>query len=300
MNFSPAGSEMDQLVAAVAVLVVTVALMVLGAYLAFRPRRPRPAPPLAVDAEPVVEPPTQPVGPSWGVGEVIGVFLLGVAPAALLQHAAVADNQIIWPSLIPIAVAYQSLAWAALAILVIQRRGERPARIGWQAARPTAIAVTGLLGIPTLFAAMFAAAAVMVGLLSLWMPVQEAIARLAREEGLQQALMPSGPLTAGGAAALAVYIVLAPLGEETLFRGMLYTSLRDRFGFTAAAVVSSVCFALLHLLPLHLLALLGVGLVLTILRERTGSLLAPIIAHVGLNAITISIWRLGIELPLSG
>jgi membrane protease YdiL (CAAX protease family) len=234
------------------------------------------------------------------VGEVIGVFLLGVAPAALLQHAAVADNQIIWPSLIPIAVAYQSLAWAALAILVIQRRGERPARIGWQAARPTAIAVTGLLGIPTLFAAMFAAAAVMVGLLSLWMPVQEAIARLAREEGLQQALMPSGPLTAGGAAALAVYIVLAPLGEETLFRGMLYTSLRDRFGFTAAAVVSSVCFALLHLLPLHLLALLGVGLVLTILRERTGSLLAPIIAHIGLNAITISIWRLGIELPLSG
>jgi membrane protease YdiL (CAAX protease family) len=298
MNVPPASTGMERMVAAVVMAIIAIALLALGAYLAFRPRR-RPPPALDAEGELAVEPLVEPARAPWGVGEVLGVFLLGLVPAALLQYAAISHDQIVRPNLIPIAIAYQSLAWAALAILVLQLRGERPGRMGWHAPRPGATALNGLLGIAALFAVMIAAAAVMVGALSLFMSVEKAIAMLAHEEGLQQALMPTGPLTAGSVATLAIYILLAPIGEETLFRGMLYTTLRDRFGFLAAAVASSVCFALLHLLPLHLLALFGVGFVLTLLRERTDSLLASIIAHTGLNATAILVWRLHVELPFS-
>jgi membrane protease YdiL (CAAX protease family) len=302
MNLPPASSGLERIVAAILVAVVAIALLALGAYLAFRPRR-RPEPELDADAGSAVEPLVAPGPAPWGAGEVLGVFLLGLVPAAILEGFAVTPGGIALPALIAVAVAYQSLAWTALAVLVVRRvRGDRLARIGWQIPNPAMTTAMGLLGIAAVLVAVCVASAALLRVLTAFMPLEEARALLTGEQEAQKALMPGGPLTAGGLATLLAYAGLAPLGEETLFRGMLYTAVRDRLGRVAAVLVSSVCFTLMHAGQLRYLLVLmfSVAVVLAILRERTGSLLASIIAHAGLNVTAILVWRLHLELPLSG
>jgi membrane protease YdiL (CAAX protease family) len=88
--------------------------------------------------------------------------------------------------------------------------------------------------------------------------------------------------------------VLAPLVEETMFRGALYRHLRDataRLGrvgsFLVSALVVSFIFAVIH--PqgvLALPALMSLALGLTILREWRGSLLPSMIVHGIHNGLT--------------
>ena len=75
--------------------------------------------------------------------------------------------------------------------------------------------------------------------------------------------------------------VLAPVGEEILFRGWIYTSLRASFGVVAAMIVVSIFFALAHWERTHLyaLAVFPVGLGLAYIRERTDSIKASIVVH---------------------
>jgi|SRR5215468_10933241 len=54
------------------------------------------------------------------------------------------------------------------------------------------------------------------------------------------------PAYAHGAAAVAAFVVVAPLGEEMLFRGALY-ELTERVWRRGALLVSTVCFSLHHL-----------------------------------------------------
>jgi len=231
-----------------------------------------------------------PARPRWGWAEVVVVFLLGWVPAAILQLVALGQEPAVRTGLVAVSLAYQSAVWVVLGVLVVRLRGDRPGGIGWQAPRPSRAVKAGLLGIFVVVAAVFVAQGVMIALLSLFMSPREAAALLTNEQALQRELLPTGPLTAGGAAALVVFACVAPIGEEMMFRGLLHTALRDRFGATAAVIAGSAGFALLHLLRFHLLAFFGVGVVLALLRERTGSLLPPVIAHTGLNTITMLIW----------
>jgi membrane protease YdiL (CAAX protease family) len=82
-------------------------------------------------------------------------------------------------------------------------------------------------------------------------------------------------------------VLAAPLGEETLFRGFLFKSLRRRWSVIPAAVVSGVLFGLIHfqgasfLVIIPALALVGVGLALVY--EYRQSLLASMVAHATFN-----------------
>lgn len=82
--------------------------------------------------------------------------------------------------------------------------------------------------------------------------------------------------------------VVAPIGEEVLFRGMLYTTLkrRVRAGSLIPLIVSALLFALIHASPLHLIPLFLMGLGFTIAYERTGSLWVPILMHAVNNGVT--------------
>lgn len=82
--------------------------------------------------------------------------------------------------------------------------------------------------------------------------------------------------------------VVAPIGEEIFFRGMLYTTLKRRTssGSLIPLIVSALLFALMHANPLHLLPLLVMGLMFAIVYERTGSLWIPILMHAVNNGIT--------------
>jgi membrane protease YdiL (CAAX protease family) len=88
-------------------------------------------------------------------------------------------------------------------------------------------------------------------------------------------------------------VVLAPIAEELLFRGLLHRALRTRLRLIPAALISSVLFAIVHVdvvlsQPLALVGLTLVGVVLAVAYERTGSLLVPIVIHAVHNAVTIT------------
>ncbi len=96
----------------------------------------------------------------------------------------------------------------------------------------------------------------------------------------------------GLASELAAAAVVAPLGEELLFRGILYSSLRNAWPAWVAAVVSSLIFAGLHYYSwFGVLTIAGFGVLMCWVYERTGSLWPPIAFHALLNlTLTLSGW----------
>jgi len=94
----------------------------------------------------------------------------------------------------------------------------------------------------------------------------------------------------GGRAALgAAAILLAPVAEEMLFRGILYLAIKQA-GFPRLAVWgTSLLFAAIHLNLVTFVPLTVLALVLTALYERADNLLAPIAAHVVFNALNFGL-----------
>jgi membrane protease YdiL (CAAX protease family) len=86
-------------------------------------------------------------------------------------------------------------------------------------------------------------------------------------------------------------VILAPLVEELLFRGVLLRSLLRKVTPATAVLVSAIVFALVHLagdpntLP-FLPALTGLGVALALVALRTGDLSASIFIHAGFNLTT--------------
>ncbi|MCW2606998.1 MAG: Conserved rane protein of unknown function, partial [Frankiales bacterium] len=101
----------------------------------------------------------------------------------------------------------------------------------------------------------------------------------------------AAPLTLAGLAVAAVLV--APVVEELLFRGLLLQSLALRLGFWPAAVLSSAVFGLLHTASLDAggaalaLATGVLGLGLCLLARRTGRLGPGIGVHALRNAAVV-------------
>ncbi len=119
--------------------------------------------------------------------------------------------------------------------------------------------------------------------------------RTAREGGLD-ALLAGAHGPTGRALVIAVAVVVAPLSEEVLFRGLLLPGLATTMTPSRALLASSALFALFHV-PSHGVGALApgaLGLVFGWARLRTGSLAAPILLHAANNlAVTLlATWRL--------
>lgn len=86
--------------------------------------------------------------------------------------------------------------------------------------------------------------------------------------------------------------VIAPVFEEIAFRGFLFTSLRNRIGPWAAALISTSIFAGLHSYSwMGLLSVAIFGLVMCWVFQKTRSLWPCIIFHaIGNFEITLSCW----------
>ena len=106
--------------------------------------------------------------------------------------------------------------------------------------------------------------------------------------------IPQDLSTFGVIATLFYGIVVAPLGEEFFFRGVLFRSIRDRHGFWPGALGSSVAFGLIHYMPgpgldavllMSVMVFTGVGLAW--IYERRGTIVAPMAAHVTFNVIGV-------------
>ena len=86
---------------------------------------------------------------------------------------------------------------------------------------------------------------------------------------------------------LALATLFAPITEELLFRGWIYTSLRGIIGVRFAILLSAVLFAVAHWESTHLyaVAVFPVGLALGYVRERTDSVAASITLHSLYNGV---------------
>lgn len=82
---------------------------------------------------------------------------------------------------------------------------------------------------------------------------------------------------------IALTILAAPLFEEFLFRGLVFQGLRRSIGPALAVLASAALFALIHP-PISVIPVFGLGIAAALSFQRTGLLLAPIVAHSVYNA----------------
>lgn len=82
-------------------------------------------------------------------------------------------------------------------------------------------------------------------------------------------------------------IVIAPLAEEIVFRGYIYTTTKRFSGPFFAAGFSSLLFGLVHFNITALIPLIFLALILTISYELSGSIWVPVSIHALFNASQI-------------
>jgi uncharacterized protein len=97
---------------------------------------------------------------------------------------------------------------------------------------------------------------------------------------------------------VATAVLIAPLAEETIFRGYLYPMFARWFGVVPSIVLTGFLFGLMHGPQLggakSLIAVMTlVGIVFTAVRARTGSVFASYLMHLGYNSL------IGISLALA-
>jgi membrane protease YdiL (CAAX protease family) len=80
-------------------------------------------------------------------------------------------------------------------------------------------------------------------------------------------------------------VLVAPLAEETFFRGFVFGGLR-RYGFFWAALASGLMFSVAHLNPGGLLPLTLVGMLFAWSYSRTGTLWTNVTAHLTFNLVS--------------
>ena len=99
---------------------------------------------------------------------------------------------------------------------------------------------------------------------------------------------------ASGLLAAVVTISLFPaVSEEMLFRGLVLTGLRRRFGPAAAVAGAGTLFALVHLNPWQFIPLLLIGVFISFVVHRTNSLYAGIVAHATNNLLSLAALNVG-------
>jgi len=202
-------------------------------------------------------------------GVAIGIVLLGTVARMLIETHPAARHGVVVA-----AVWAQSalLAWVAW-LVVLRPVGARLAEFGL---RPIAAADLRL----SLWLAFGAMAIGLAAELAVFKitgvdPSREQIQSI----GLQDAGLVSLSLFFIGAA------VLAPIGEEAVFRGVLLPWLLRRIGVWPAIVVSAAVFSAAHLQVSAMPSLAIVGLALGWCAVRTSSLTGPIVLHAAYNTM---------------
>jgi membrane protease YdiL (CAAX protease family) len=203
---------------------------------------------------------------------VEGVFALcGVSPAQLRQSPSKQSYFAL--------VAQTLLFGALLAYLVAQVRLRLRApfwrTIGWRpletGRRPRSIVYLGILGAGFAFAVVIEIASGLVGTKTK-LPIEKLF-----QDRLAAILF------------MLMAVLIAPVIEETIFRGYIYPVIARRFGVTAGVIGTGVLFGLLHAPQLwggwgQVALLVIVGIVFTYARAVTGTVVTSYLLHVSYNS----------------
>lgn len=239
------------------------------------------APPPPAQPEPGMRPVKFGIGVLVLIGGVLAAGLVAAVAAGVLSAFGVdIDSDDGTDAVTVIGTFAQGAAWIAGAILAVRlaartRVGER---LGirrtafWPAVGWTAVA----------YVTFWIAAAVVAAALGEPKTEQDLVRELKAEDALWSI-----------AAFAVVATLVAPLGEEVLFRGLLYGSLRARLGVGPAALLAGLIFGAIHFdAPAQGILLLCVlGMLFCLLYEKTGSLLPGIGLHALHNSLTFSVTK---------
>jgi membrane protease YdiL (CAAX protease family) len=208
------------------------------------------------------------------VGQLIAGLVLGVGMAVTGRVPASTET-------LAVAVAAQVLGLLLAGLYLLLRR-----RLTWRIlgpVRPSALSVAIGLGVGvggTLLAYLLN------GVLSLVFEPEAPV-----EQQLLQDILAGGWATVLGVIAA---VVMAPIAEEVLFRGLLFQALRRRTGLWVAAGLSSLVFTAVHVeivtsQPLALVGLFALGVLFAWSFHRSGSLVVPIIGHAVFNGVSLTL-----------
>ncbi len=255
------------------------------------PEAPSPAPePLASTAPPVS--PAPPMTPlvqpdhvpfaglvlSVGSAALLGVFVVAMSATVGIVASLVVDKA--WPdwavgftyfTLITVSYAVQ----LAVVYVLARRRGLRFAPAVGLNPFPLAAGVTAAVAVSfgaRVLAAVAASVLVALGI------------RLPQPTTDPTAIFGSGPLSV--VLVLVLLMVVAPFAEEVIFRGVIMASLQRRFGPRWAIAGSGLLFAMVHVQPATVFAIVFVGLALGWVAMRYRSIWPSIIAHSLFNGVS--------------
>lgn len=207
--------------------------------------------------------------------EVVGAVFAGAVAQALGQDV-----------LLPVLIVASGTAMAGLVLGWVRVRYPGRTRLLFGPARPTAADVG--IGVAVGVGAFVVSVAGLGTLLAFL--IERAGGQVPQvQEQLQSALVEAR----FGAVIAFAAIVLAPLGEELLFRGLLFAGLRRSLPLWPAALLAGLAFAVSHLEWIAIIVIFPAGVLFALAYQRRGTLLVPIVAHATFNLINVVLLRVG-------
>lgn len=92
-------------------------------------------------------------------------------------------------------------------------------------------------------------------------------------------------------------VIVAPVTEEPLFRGVILRGLLSRYRPAVAVALSAMLFALIHANPWQLISAFCLGVVFGWFFLRTGSLLLCVLAHAMSNGLSLVATLVPVDIP---
>lgn len=92
-------------------------------------------------------------------------------------------------------------------------------------------------------------------------------------------------------------VIVAPVSEECVFRGLVLRGLLRRYSVWSAILISSALFGIAHLTPWAVVGAFSGGIILGWINYRTGSLLLCVLMHAAHNAMLFVVERLPFRIP---
>jgi membrane protease YdiL (CAAX protease family) len=92
-------------------------------------------------------------------------------------------------------------------------------------------------------------------------------------------------------------VIVAPVTEELLFRGIILRGLLSRYRPAAAVTLTALLFAVLHMNPWQSLSALFLGILFGWFYWRTGSVALCVLAHAIANGLSILFTLLPLDIP---